>query len=99
MEYLHVQWRSDLPHQPTDIYTELDDDRWETRKVEVFADGRIQYADGTDSTGKTDLGELPSPPLSERRHIDGLTTTVIDKATFEHMWNLARSWGGDQPKS
>jgi len=99
MKYLHVKWRHDLPHQPTDIYTELDDDRWETRKVEVFADGRIQYADGVDSTGKTDLGELPSPTLRERRPSDVLTTTEIDETTFEHMWHLARSWGGNQPKS
>ncbi|HEY3606926.1 MAG TPA: hypothetical protein VGL06_05470 [Pseudonocardiaceae bacterium] len=99
MKYQHVKWRHDLPHQPTDIYTELDDDRWETRKVEVFADGRIQYSDGTDSTGATDLGEVRSPTPQEAPDSAVLTTIAIDEPTFEHMWNLAMSWGGDQPKS
>jgi len=97
MKYLHVKWRHDLPHQPTDIYTELDDDRWETRKVEVFADGRIQYADGVDSTGRTDLSEVQARTPQEAPHTEVLTTTEIDEATFEHMWNLATSW--DQPRS
>jgi hypothetical protein len=99
MEYRHVKWRHDLPHQPTDIYTELDDDRWETRKVEVFADGRIQYSDGVDSTGNTDLSDVQAPTPEEASNNDVLTTTEIDEATFEHMWNLATSWGGDQAKS
>ncbi|HEX9338081.1 MAG TPA: hypothetical protein VF892_19445 [Pseudonocardiaceae bacterium] len=99
MKYLHVKWRHDLPHQPTDIYTEVDDDRWEARKVEVFADGRIQYSDGVDSTGNTDLSDVRSPLPGEAPDNDVLTTTAIDEAAFEHMWNQARVGGADQPRS
>lgn len=99
MNYLHVTWRHDLPHQPTDIYTEVDDEHWESRKVEVFADGRIQYSDGVDSTGNTDLSDVRSQMPGEAPDNDVLATTAIDEATFEHMWDLATAEGADQPRS
>lgn len=59
MGYLRVEWTQHNPEMPVEIYSELDEDRWEVRKVEVFADGRVQYSDGVESTGRTDLSELP----------------------------------------
>jgi hypothetical protein len=35
------------------IYSELDEERWETRKIEIFADGRIGFASASESTPST----------------------------------------------
>ncbi len=44
MKYIKVKWLHSHPDEPVLLYSELDKDRWETRKVEVFADGRIGFA-------------------------------------------------------
>jgi hypothetical protein len=41
---------------PVVLYSELDDNRFEVRKVEVFRDGRLGYADAVRSSGGTGLG-------------------------------------------
>jgi hypothetical protein len=98
MEYQRVEWDNDNPDMPVDIYSELDDDRWEVRKVEVFADGRTQYSDGVDSTGRTGLSEVPMPPVDEIAPQQVLTPSVIDQDTFEDMWERATQPGADQPR-
>ena len=45
MKYLFVRWKHPNPEDPTLLYSELNEDRWEVRKVEVYADGRLGYAD------------------------------------------------------
>ncbi|WP_420869865.1 DUF6881 domain-containing protein [Bradyrhizobium septentrionale] len=44
MTYLKVKWIHALCHRPVLIYSELDDEHWELRKVEILPDGRIGYA-------------------------------------------------------
>jgi hypothetical protein len=39
MNYIKVKWNHALPDEPVWFYSELDAERWETRKVEIFADG------------------------------------------------------------
>src|SRR5262249_25192281 len=38
-EWIRVEWRHDSPDDPVVLYSELDAERWETRKVDVYADG------------------------------------------------------------
>lgn len=89
MDYLHVRWQHDAADAPVDIYSELDDDRWEVRKVEVFPDGTRHYADDWRSTGRTGLSEVPLPSFEELAAQRVLTPAVIDGAEFERMWKLA----------
>ncbi len=39
MNYIRVRWLHENPEAPVLVVSELDDHRWERRKVEVFADG------------------------------------------------------------
>jgi hypothetical protein len=43
MKYVKVRWNHALPNEPVVLYSELDDQMWETRKVEVYADGRADF--------------------------------------------------------
>lgn len=90
MRFGHTQWHHDNPTTPTEIYAEYDDAGWQLRKVEMFADGRITFADVNRSSGDTLLAEKAldfeealvkfADPQAK------LTLQEIDKATFEKIW-------------
>lgn len=40
MKYLFVRWIHNFPDEPVLLYSELDKSRFETRKIEVFPDGK-----------------------------------------------------------
>lgn len=44
MQYLKVQWIHEFEDEPALICPEYDDEGWETRKTEVYRDGRYGYA-------------------------------------------------------
>jgi hypothetical protein len=50
MQYIKVVWKHDHPEEPIVLYSELDEDRWEVRKVEVFRVGSAGYATATSSS-------------------------------------------------
>jgi hypothetical protein len=73
------------------LYSELDAQRWETRKVEVFVDGRMTYADSTTESGDTALGTEPIPTLTQIAADPQFQPVEISKAEFESVWTKARS--------
>jgi hypothetical protein len=95
--YQRVGWATDNPAMPVEIYSELDAERWEIRKVEVFADGRVQYSDGTDYTGRTGLSENPLSELAEVDADPEFTAAEIDEDAFERIWDRAVAPGAEQP--
>ena len=66
MSYIKVRWVHEDPRSPVWLISELDGERWETRKVEIFADGSKGYASRNEEMGGTFLGECSVPPLSGR---------------------------------
>lgn len=89
MTFIKVRWLHSLPTEPVELYSELDASRWELRKVEVFADGAITYADQTQQTGTTGLGLVPPPPLLEIAKNPAFVPIEIDNTEFERVWRLA----------
>ena len=43
------------------IYGEIDDNLWETRRVEIYEDGSYRYTDGKEKVGDIYLAERVSP--------------------------------------
>ena len=87
MNYIKVKWNHSLPGEPVWLYSELDAERWETRKVEVFADGSRGYASATESGGETRLGEAPIPPLIKISYDPQFEPVEITKEEFEEVWS------------
>jgi hypothetical protein len=87
MQYLKVQWTHDFPGDPVWLYSELDDDRWEIRKVEVFRDGTVGFAAPGEASANTRLGETPIPPLDEINREEEFEAREIDAAEFERLWS------------
>ena len=71
------------------LYSELDDDRWEVRKVEVYRDGRCDHANSIESTGSTRLGEIPVPPLAEIAAAAEFEAEEISEDEFKDVWAKA----------
>jgi hypothetical protein len=84
--YILVHWRHSLPHEPVELWSELDDRRLEVRKVEVWADGRVGFADQNREHGATRLGTAPVPSLSEIAADPQFEPLEIAKAEFERRW-------------
>lgn len=90
MDYFACRWHHNDGDSPIDLYSEIDDSRWEVRKVECFLDGRMHFADAQEYSGDTRLGEVPLPPLEEIANDPEFSPREIDKAAFEIIWREAR---------
>lgn len=89
MTYLKVKWIHAYADQPVLIYSELDHEHWELRKVEIFPDGRIGYADAEVEVGDTGPGQMPLPSVEEIAADPQFEPEVISKAAFEKIWAMA----------
>jgi hypothetical protein len=87
MRYLHVKWTHSSPNDPVELYSEVDDEDWEIRKVEVFRNGTIGYASASEATPSTVLGEARVPSLEEIAADPELLPRPISKEQFEKVWN------------
>lgn len=91
MDYLKVRWIHENPHDPVLLMSELDADRYEIRKVEVFADGRLGFASADQSSSETILGEKPVPGASDIAADPQFIVETIDAEEFECEWLAAVS--------
>lgn len=89
MKYIRVNWLHSSPGEPRVLYSELDDKRWEVRKVEEFSDGHLGFAGAESSSEETRLGEEPIPPLVEIGSDPQFQPVEITKAEFEVVWQKA----------
>ena len=89
--YVKVKWIHAQPDDPVWLYSELDSERWEIRKIEIFSDDTWAYADQEQSCGEIDLGKCPIPPLSEIAEDPQFDPCEITKDQFEKLWTKRRS--------
>ncbi|WP_435007488.1 DUF6881 domain-containing protein [Tundrisphaera lichenicola] len=91
MRYIHVTWIHDHPDEPVELYSEIDGDSWEVRKVEVFRDGKASFASRIESNGSSRLGEERIPPIAEIAREEEFQPEEISEQEFERIWNSAHS--------
>jgi hypothetical protein len=64
--YQRLEWIHDFEDEPLFIYFELDNERCQTRKIEVFKDGRmVKVSEDHPECGSTGLAVLPIPSIEE----------------------------------
>lgn len=86
MTYLKVKWIHSHPDEPFLLYSELDSDRMEVRKIEVFRDGSRDRASVSETSGRTRLGIGPVPSISEIALDPQFEPSEIDRDEFEEAW-------------
>lgn len=87
MTYLKVIWIHSFEDEPTELYSELDKNGWEVRKIEVYRDGSFGIATKEKSFGGTELSLEPLPNVEEIRKDPQFLPTEISKNEFEEIWN------------
>ncbi|MCP4305661.1 MAG: hypothetical protein GY788_12430 [bacterium] len=91
MKYIKVKWIHEFENEPVLLFSEIDTERWEKRKVEVYANGHMDFADTKQETGKTFLGLEPLPSLEQIASDPQFQPVAISEAEFEDVWERARS--------
>jgi len=87
MEYFTVHWFHSLGNEePRIFYSEIGDDRYELKKIEVYDDGSFGMARGNFSFGGTELGDQPTPPLEEINGDTEFKAGTITPEEFEAVW-------------
>ena len=66
------------------IYRELDEDRGEVRRVEMFDDGRSEFAE---DRGGAELDRRPVPTLEALAADPRLEVAAISRTEFEAVWD------------
>ncbi|WP_441279496.1 DUF6881 domain-containing protein [Tardiphaga sp. 172_B4_N1_3] len=90
MKYLKVKWEHSFEDQPVLLYSELDHELREIRKVEYYADGRMDFADREGSSGHTRLSVEPLPSLEAIAAQAEFEPMIIPAAEFETVWAQAK---------
>ncbi|MCB1549208.1 MAG: hypothetical protein KDJ41_15435 [Hyphomicrobiaceae bacterium] len=91
MRYLRVIWRHAFPAEPVLLYSEVDEEGWERRKLEIFADGRVGFADSAEQNLSTFLSETQIPSNDEIASDAQFVPSEIGKEEFERVWAQRRS--------
>jgi hypothetical protein len=86
LKYLKVAWLHNFPDEPIIIYSEVDDNKNEVRKLELFRDGKIGYAFNDIEYGGSRLSECPLPELEEIASDPQFNPVEITKEEFEKVW-------------
>lgn len=87
--YIYSKWHNSPADSPVEFYSELNSNRFETRKVEVFKDGSLGFASDKASSKTTKLGIAPVPPLAEIAKQPEFDIRTITAQQFEAKWKEA----------
>jgi Domain of unknown function (DUF6881) len=88
MLYLKTPRDQTHPDTPVLLYCELDENRMEVRKVEIFRSGLPGYASSKDCRGSTRLGSEPISPLTDIASDPEFNPAEIAAEEFENLWRL-----------
>jgi hypothetical protein len=87
MHYLLVKITGEADDMPSEIYHELDENRFERRKVEIFEDGSVSWAYQDVEEGSTQLASEAVPSFEEINSNNKFSPEEISLDQFEQIWN------------
>ena len=90
MRYIKVAWIHDDNDEPILIFSEIDSDLREHRKIEVFRNGHKGYADSEEELGGSMLGKVPWPDLNELGAEPDFEVAELKACEFEEVWASRR---------
>lgn len=90
MRYLYIKWTHKNPRDPVHLYSEIDGDSYECRRLEIYADGSKGFADASEQTGATVLASMPVPSLAEIAAQPGFEPKEIAAEEFQRQWMRRR---------
>ena len=89
MQYLKVSWHHNLDSEPYEIWSELDSNRYEVRKIELYEDGHVGIASTNYNTVDCRLSTEPLPLLADINSDSQFIGCVVSSSRFEDLWSHA----------
>lgn len=86
MEYLKVEWIHQNDLYSVVLYSELDDNRMEVRKIEVYREGKADTADHGTANGTTELSIEPLPSIKNISSDSQFLPIEMSRDEFEAIW-------------
>jgi len=86
--YIDVKWHHTNPDDPSRLVSELDEDRWEVRKLEFYTDGRVGFASEKSATLGAALSLEPLPSIDEINCDAQFDAQSVAAETFEALWRV-----------
>ena len=87
MKYLKIIWHHNFNDEPKIIYSEVNEEGWELRKIEIFPDGIYGFADSIDKSGSTELSKEPLPSIVDIANDPQFEPSIIISGDFEEIWS------------
>jgi hypothetical protein len=87
--YIRCRWMSENREGLRMTFSELDGERWEVRRVEVFLDGRVSCADVHGSYGTTELAKNPIGEPEATVDNQEYEIAELTRAEFEAVFDAA----------
>jgi hypothetical protein len=86
MKYIRVRWKHTNPDEPVWIFSEVESDGGESRKLECFMNGFCDFASPAESSGTTKLSTQHLPEMTELGRDAEFEPVEITKEEFEEVW-------------
>jgi hypothetical protein len=90
MKYIRVKWKHSNPDEPVFLFSEVEDNGKELRKLECFRNGFCDFASTEASTGNAKLSTQPLPEISKLARDPEFEPVEITKEEFEIVWKKRR---------
>lgn len=89
MNYIKVVWNQSNKDYPVLIYSELEDDQYESRKIEKYIDGSYGYAFNNHEINDSGLSKCAVPSIEKIAEDSEFEPFEITKEEFEEVWHKA----------
>lgn len=86
MEYIDVLWKHTHEDEPVRLVSELDEGRFELRRLEFFMDGTVRAVAG-DEIFETVIEVTPVPPLKEINQDAQFEGRTLTASEFDALWS------------
>ena len=83
-----MKWTHTSQDDPILIYSEINSDRLETRKVEYFVGGAVGLASRKFEKGRTKLGSEPTPAVAKINEDSQFEAEEISDDEFNSIWDV-----------
>ena len=87
MKYIRLKWNHTNPDEPVWIFSELDAEGKEIRKIECFRNGFCDIATASGSSGTAAILTMPLPDLNVLARDPEFIPVEISKDQFEEVWS------------
>ncbi len=87
MEYIQLEWFHDVAEDPCIIYSEINGQRYEVRKIAAFKDGTYMKCNEEMINSQIELADVPFPVnLEEINQDKQFYAKYISKEEFQEKW-------------